>query len=120
MRARRVAGRSSRIACGVAIAGQAGSMRGAGCLRQMQLVRAAIRCNTACMFFASVPDFTVISCIFFAAGAVKGVLGMGLPTVAMGMLGLVMPVAQAATLLAVPSLVTNVWQAGRGPHMAAL
>ncbi len=35
--------------------------------------------------------------IFIAAGLVKGVTGMGLPTVAMGLLGLLMP-PQAAAL----------------------
>ena len=65
------------------------------------------------MFIPSVPDFILVSFIFFVAGAVKGILGMGLPTIAMGLLGLVMPVAQAAALLAAPSLVTNVWQAAR-------
>src|SRR5687767_6405760 len=41
---------------------------------------------------------------------------MGLPTVAMGMLGLVMPPVQAAALLVVPSLVTNIWQLVAGPR----
>lgn len=50
--------------------------------------------------------------IFALAGVVKGVVGMGLPTVAMGLLALHMPPAQAATLLIVPSLLTNLWQAG--------
>ena len=50
--------------------------------------------------------------IFVLAGVVKGVVGMGLPTVAMGLLALHMPPAQAATLLIVPSLLTNLWQAG--------
>jgi uncharacterized protein len=72
------------------------------------------------MFIFNAPDFAVISFIFLAAGAVKGVLGMGLPTVAMGLLGLVMPVAQAAALLIVPSLATNVWQMWRGPHLRVL
>lgn len=72
------------------------------------------------MFIFDAPDFAIISFIFLAAGAVKGVLGMGLPTVAMGLLGLVMPVAQAAALLIVPSLATNVWQMWRGPHLRAL
>jgi uncharacterized membrane protein YfcA len=63
------------------------------------------------MFHEAVPDFFAVCMIFFGAGAVKGILGMGLPTVAMGLLGLVMPVAAAASLLTVPSLVTNVWQA---------
>jgi uncharacterized membrane protein YfcA len=34
--------------------------------------------------------------IFIAAGLVKGVTGMGLPTVAMGLLGLLMPPPAAA------------------------
>ncbi|MGT2491239.1 hypothetical protein ACU4GD_13765 [Cupriavidus basilensis] len=33
---------------------------------------------------------------FLLAGLVKGVVGLGLPTVAMGLLGLAMPPAQAA------------------------
>lgn len=72
------------------------------------------------MFIPSVPDFAIVSFIFLAAGAAKGVLGMGLPTVAMGLLGLVMPVAQAAALLTVPSLATNVWQMLRGDQLHAL
>lgn len=55
---------------------------------------------------------------FLAAGMVKGVIGMGLPTVAMGLLGLVMPPVQAAALLIVPSLATNVWQMLAGPAFA--
>ena len=39
---------------------------------------------------------------FVLAGAVKGVIGLGLPTIAMGLLGLAMPPAQAAALLIVP------------------
>lgn len=48
-----------------------------------------------------------IALVFLAAGWVKGVVGMGLPTVVMGVLGAVMPPVQAAALLVVPSLVTN-------------
>ncbi len=36
---------------------------------------------------------------FLLAGTVKGVIGLGLPTVAMGLLGLAMLPAQAAALL---------------------
>ena len=68
----------------------------------------------------SLSDLLLIFSAFFLAGIVKGVLGLGLPTVAIGLLGLLMPVAQASSLLTVPSLVTNVWQARRGPHLGAL
>jgi uncharacterized membrane protein YfcA len=57
---------------------------------------------------------------FILAGIVKGVTGMGLPTVAMGVLGLLMPPAQAAALVIIPSLVTNVWQFVAGPDLRAV
>ena len=45
---------------------------------------------------------------------------MGLPTVAMGTLGLVMAPVQAAALLVVPSLITNLWQLIAGPALGAI
>ncbi|HMR33293.1 MAG TPA: sulfite exporter TauE/SafE family protein [Geminicoccus sp.] len=65
-------------------------------------------------------DLPLIAAIFVLAGTVKGVTGLGLPTVAMGLLGLTMPPAQAAALIAVPSLVTNVWQMAGGPSLVPL
>jgi uncharacterized membrane protein YfcA len=61
-----------------------------------------------------------IGATFFMAGMVKGVTGMGLPTVAMGVLGAIMPPVAAAALLIVPSFVTNVWQLFAGPSFAPL
>ena len=61
-----------------------------------------------------------IGVVFLAAGLVKGVVGMGLPTVAMGFLAVTMPPAQAAALLLVPSLVTNLWQLLTGPSFGGL
>jgi uncharacterized membrane protein YfcA len=61
----------------------------------------------------------VIACVFILGGFVKGVVGLGLPTVAMGLLSLAMLPGEAAALLIVPSLVTNVWQIG-GPGLVAL
>ncbi|TWI57430.1 hypothetical protein IQ22_00646 [Pseudomonas duriflava] len=58
--------------------------------------------------------------VFLGAGLVKGVLGMGLPTVALGLLALCMPPAEAAALLLIPSLVTNLWQLWDGPALGAL
>lgn len=56
-------------------------------------------------------NLIVISLTFVLAGFVKGVIGLGLPTVGMGLLAVVMTPAQAASLLVVPSFITNVWQA---------
>ena len=52
----------------------------------------------------------IAATVFVVAGLVKGVVGLGLPTVAMALLALVMTPAQAAALLIIPSFVTNVWQ----------
>lgn len=57
---------------------------------------------------------------FFAAGTVKGVTGMGLPTVAMGVLGALISPLMAASLLIVPSLFTNVWQLLAGPAFRSI
>jgi uncharacterized membrane protein YfcA len=61
-----------------------------------------------------------IAFTFTLAGLVKGVTGMGLPTVAIGLLGLMMVPAEAAALLVIPSLVTNVWQFGAGRNRLPL
>lgn len=63
----------------------------------------------------SFEHLALVFAIFLLAGWIKGVVGMGLPTVAMGALGLVMAPVQAAALLVIPSLVTNVWQFAAGP-----
>lgn len=63
---------------------------------------------------------SIVALAFLLAGMVKGVVGMGLPTVAIGILGIVMAPVQAAALLIVPSLVTNVWQLVAGPRFGAL
>jgi uncharacterized membrane protein YfcA len=57
---------------------------------------------------------------FMLAGLVKGVIGVGLPTVAIGLLGLLMSPMQAAAILVVPSLVTNIWQFAVGGDLLAL
>jgi uncharacterized protein len=57
---------------------------------------------------------------FLLAGFVKGVIGMGLPTVGIGLLSLVMAPSEAAVLLVVPTLVTNVWQLAAGSNLVAL
>ena len=66
------------------------------------------------------PVLAAIAGAFLLAGLVKGVIGLGLPTVSIGLLGLLMTPAQAAAILVVPSLVTNVWQAAVGGTLLAL
>lgn len=61
-----------------------------------------------------------IAATFVLAGTVKGVTGMGLPTVAMGILGsLISPVAAAGMLL-LPSFLTNIFQLYEGGNLPTL
>lgn len=48
---------------------------------------------------------------FLVAGAVKGVIGLGLPTVSLALLTVAFDLTTAMALLLVPSFVTNLWQA---------
>ncbi|WP_343649992.1 sulfite exporter TauE/SafE family protein [Herbaspirillum sp.] len=68
----------------------------------------------------NVTVLTASLAVFLLAGFVKGVIGLGLPTVAVGLLSLVMPPVQAAALLIVPSMVTNGWQLATGGAFLAL
>lgn len=58
--------------------------------------------------------------VFVLAGIVKGVTGMGLPTVAMGLLGSALSPVAAASMLFVPTLVTNLWQIIAGPSIGRI
>jgi uncharacterized protein len=61
-----------------------------------------------------------IAAILLLAGFVKGVIGFGLPSISMGLLSLLMTPTQAAALLLLPNLVTNVVQGLAGPALKAL
>ena len=62
----------------------------------------------------------MVTATFLLAGLVKGVIGMGLPSVAIGLLAIVMSPAQAVAIMLGPSLITNVWQMLIGPHLIPL
>lgn len=67
------------------------------------------------------PDFLALTgAAFLAAGLVKGMIGMGLPTVALGLLALAMAPAEAVALLILPTIATNVWQMFTGGELVAL
>ena len=56
----------------------------------------------------------VIAGTFLLAGTVKGVIGLGLPTVSLGLLTVSIDLTTAMALLLVPSFITNLWQALAG------
>ena len=55
--------------------------------------------------------------VFFFAGCVKGVVGLGLPTISIALVAAVLGLKEAMVLLIIPSLVTNMVQAITGPHL---
>ncbi len=59
----------------------------------------------------------LVAATFLLAGFVKGALGLGLPTVSMGLLAVSMPPAQAIAIVIVPAIVTNIWQTFGGPYL---
>lgn len=59
----------------------------------------------------------LIAAVFAVAGFVKGVIGLGLPTVSMGLLAVTMTPVQALTIVIVPAIVTNIWQTFVGPYL---
>ncbi len=61
-----------------------------------------------------------VVCVLLLAGFTKGVIGFGLPSISMGLLGLVMPPSQAAALLLAPNIVTNIQQGLLGPALRPL
>ena len=64
------------------------------------------------MFDASV--IVIVGGTFLIAGTVKGVIGLGLPTVCLALLTVAFGLPEAMNLLLVPSFVTNFWQAAAG------
>ena len=63
------------------------------------------------------PLLLIIAAVFLLAGFVKGTIGMGLPTVAMGLLATRMAPAHALAIVIVPAIVTNIWQTFVGPYL---
>jgi hypothetical protein len=61
-----------------------------------------------------------IAAAFLIAGTVKGVVGLGLPTIALALMTLVIGLPQAMAILIVPALATNLWQAAIGGQAGAI
>ena len=61
-----------------------------------------------------------IAAVFLLAGFVKGVIGLGLPTLSMGLLAVAMPPAHALAIVIVPGILTNIWQTFAGPYFIGI
>ena len=65
-------------------------------------------------------SIAIVMLTFLLAGGVKGVVGLGLPTVSVALLSAAFGIEAALPLLVIPSLVTNLWQGAIGGHATAL
>ena len=67
------------------------------------------------------PEHTTYAlAVMLVAGLVKGLVGIGMPTISVGLLGLVMPPMHAAALIVLPTFVSNMWQGLTGPHLVSM
>ena len=64
--------------------------------------------------------FAVIGGSFLLAGFVKGIVGLGLPTISLALLTVLLDLPTAMALLVVPAFCTNIWQGFIGGHLALL
>ena len=62
----------------------------------------------------------MVGFVFCLAGFVKGMVGLGLPTVSLGLLSIIVDLPTAMALLVMPSLATNFWQALAGGQIGTL
>lgn len=63
------------------------------------------------------PLLLLIAAVFLLAGFVKGVIGLGLPTVSMGLLAVTMAPGRAIAIVIVPAIIANIWQTFAGPYL---
>jgi uncharacterized protein len=63
------------------------------------------------------PILIFIALALLLAGFIKGALGLGLPTVSVGLLAVAMPPGRALAIVIVPAVLTNIWQTFGGPYL---
>ena len=58
--------------------------------------------------------------IFGVAGIIKGIVGNGLPVIAIGLLTLILGLQEAIAIAVIPTFITNFWQACIGGYLSRL
>ena len=65
------------------------------------------------------PDVLTILIVcftLFIAGGIKGIVGLGLPTISLALFAMMFDLVTAIVLILFPSLITNIWQAFSGSN----
>ena len=57
-----------------------------------------------------------VAIAFLVAGISKGVIGMGLPPIAISIMSFALPLSDAIAIMVIPTITTNFWQAFYGGH----
>jgi len=65
-------------------------------------------------------ELVLIAATFAIAGAVKGVVGMGMPSVSIALLTATIGLTNGLALVVIPTFVTNIWQAAYSPNLCAV
>lgn len=63
---------------------------------------------------------TIVALIFTLAGLVKGVVGLGLPSVSLALLVVLLDLPSSLALMVIPALLTNLWQGAAGGNFKFL
>lgn len=64
-------------------------------------------------------ELVLIAATFLLAGTVKGIVGLGMPTISVALLTATMGLSNGLALMVIPTCVTNVWQASYSPNLRA-
>ena len=68
----------------------------------------------------SLEILSIAAVALFVAGTIKGFVGLGLPTVGIALMTLTIDPRAAISLILMPMLISNIWQASRGGDVVAL
>ena len=68
----------------------------------------------------SLTDIVFGLAVLLVAGLVKGLVGLGLPTITIALTSLVLPMTEAMALVTFPIIFSNVWQASVGGRFRAI
>jgi len=68
----------------------------------------------------SAEHLLLIAAVFVLAGFVKGIIGLGLPTISLALMAALLGLKDAIALMLIPAIATNVWQGLAGPHLKSI
>ena len=88
--------------------------------RAIELSRRALSEPGAPTRMYDTAELVLIAATFLLAGAVKGVVGLGLPATTVSILTATLGLTNGLALIVVPTCVTNAWQAAYSPNLRAI